>query len=423
VKAKYVFILIFLLSSLIFATCVFLLHPRGFLFDRDDPLGYYVYLRSAFEDHDLNFTNEYEYFQSHGSPLGANLGSINPITGKPDNNYTIGTSLLIAPFYAICKLASFPLKNVSWFVDQIFFSYGGLIVGVIGLWYSFRFVSSILAARETLICSIFFFLCSPAFYYVSIEPFLSHAAALTAVSAMLYFFSTTDVSPLKGSAVAGIAAGLTLLTRPQDAVLLLMPLSLKRLLVGKKGFAIVAGILPVLFLQMLVWHSIRGSYLSFPYTGFGFTNLSHPKIGAVLVSSNHGLLAWHPIILLCLLGWLIAFRNQKLLSIVCSVAFIIELFVTGSWSYWWMGHSFGQRAFVSFTPLFIYGLTSVYVRLQRKRIFVVICSLLFVWNMVLLLAYLSGVIPHEGEFSWLHLLKSLPDLPGAIVAKIHSMIK
>ncbi len=53
-KALVSIVALALLAALGFVSVVFLHRQRAFLFDRDDPLGYYVYLRSLLHDRDLS---------------------------------------------------------------------------------------------------------------------------------------------------------------------------------------------------------------------------------------------------------------------------------------------------------------------------------------------------------------------------------
>ena len=144
-------------------------------------------------------------------------------------------------------------------------------------------------------------------------------------------------------------------------------------------------------------------------------------LSQVLLSSNHGLISWHPIIAVCLFGLMLLSVGQHAtlgrLSLAC---FAAELYVVASWWCWWMGTSFGQRAFLNLTPLFILGLAAVITRLTRpwaRRLFLTCVGGLFLWNVVLMFAYLAEMIPYEGEFSWVVLISKLPDLPHKVLGK------
>ena len=56
-------------------------------------------MASLVHDGDLDFTNDYAFFrQPDGSPP-ANFDRRDPVTGRPDNIYTVGVPLLAAPVY------------------------------------------------------------------------------------------------------------------------------------------------------------------------------------------------------------------------------------------------------------------------------------------------------------------------------------
>jgi hypothetical protein len=56
-----------------------------------------------------------------------------------------------------------------------------------------------------------------------------------------------------------------------------------------------------------------------------------------------------------------------------------------------------------------------------RRLFVTAVAALFLWNSVLMVAYLSEMIPYQGEFAWRQLFTSLPHLPVRILAKVRSL--
>lgn len=88
--AKLAFLFFGLLSLFLFCFLAWLIHHRGYLFKDDDPLGYYVYVRSLVHDGDLDFRNEYDYFRKRGASLNFSLNRPNPVTGRADNQYTAG---------------------------------------------------------------------------------------------------------------------------------------------------------------------------------------------------------------------------------------------------------------------------------------------------------------------------------------------
>ena len=149
-----------------------------------------------------------------------------------------------------------------------------------------------------------------------------------------------------------------------------------------------------------------------------------PYIFSVLFSSNHGVISWHPLIALCLAGLLFTPKSLQHIAWAFLVWFAAQLYVTASWYGWSMGVSFGNRAFISLTPMFIFGLASFYGWLKHpwaKRLFFLVVVLLFAWNVTLMLAYLSEMIPYNGTFSWWELIRQVPELHRSIFAKIATL--
>jgi hypothetical protein len=176
---------------------------------------------------------------------------------------------------------------------------------------------------------------------------------------------------------------------------------------------------------MIVWRILTGSFIIYSYSASGqFFNFSSPKFFNVLFSSNHGLLIWHPIVLISLLGLIFSRALSRSAKIAFLVAFLCQLYVISSWTMWWMGHSFGNRAFLGLTPIFILGLAAFVkevLQAGRMKILVPIFAVICIWNGALMLGYVSEMIPHQGEFSWIEFIKKIPELPVHIRAKINSL--
>ncbi len=426
-----------IVSAVAFGAFASLLRSRGTVFNSGDPIGYYVYLRSLVHDGDLDFTNDYAFFQPSAEIPGLNLGRIDSVTGRPDNNYTIGLPLLVAPVYAVGSVAlahSADTRSFPLFLDQLIFSYGALLVGAAGIWMSFRFVCLYFPEWESLMATMAFWLCSPLLYYTAREPFMPHGAAVFAVSSFLYVWKVPALPARRRWMLMGVSAAFVVMVRQQDAVVLLIPLGAALMGGGWRTLSqrvrsavpfVAIGFAPLFALQMLVWYTLRGSFLTYAYRGFGFEYVTHPKIAAVLFSSNHGLISWHPIIAVCLLGLVLLSRSeQRVLGRMALVCCAAQLYVVASWWCWWMGNSFGNRGFLSLTPLFILGLATVLTRLTQpwaRRLFLAGTVCLVLWNTVLMFAQLSEMIPYQGEFSWIHLLSALPQLPLKMLAKVRNL--
>lgn len=405
-----------------------MLHHRGFLFEDDDPLGYYVYAHSAVQDHDLDLRNQYEYFRSKGSSLNFSFNRLNPRTGRADNQYTVGFPLLTIPVLLVAR-PWYPnngrLDDFPWFADQLIFSLTSLLIGILGMWLTWRFVSFYYPKEESLLATLLFWIGSPVLYYLVREPFLSHLASIFAVSLLLYFWKVPFKNENLRFLCLGLTAALLTMVRQQDVVAVAIPLG--SLLLERppartwihRLSAFIGGFVAIFWIQMAVWHYLRGTYLAYSYTGFPFLYLTNPRILSTLFSSNHGLLSWHPIIVLCLIG--VCLLRDKRLAVLLMLYFLAELYIVSSWWNWWKGFSFGNRAFLGLTPVFVLGLASLLRQVQQRRLLLSICVCFCVWNLILMLAYLSDMVPHQGGFSWIDLLMHLPELPARVLGKIHGL--
>jgi hypothetical protein len=434
-----VFAFIAFVSAVGFAGSAYLLHPQGIIFKADDPLGYYLYLRSLVHDHDLDFSNELQYFRPMGRSIGYGVGEWNPITQKYVTIYTIGFPLLAAPVYVpvssfLSALSPHPteLNNFPWFADQILFSYSGLIVGLFGLYISFRFVSLFFDEDLSLSATIIYWSCSPLLYYLIRQPFESHLGSIFAVSLFLYTWKVPSLDSKLRAILMGLIAAIMTMVRQHEIGVVLVP-ALYGLLSGEcsnnkkecfnSSLLFLISFLCAFSVQMLVWRYLFGSFLVYSYRGYT-PHLFSPQILPVLFSSNHGLFAWHPIVLFCLIGLWLSNKFNRALRWALLIAFLFQLYLIASWWNWWMGHSFGHRGFLGLTPIFILGLAAFLSRVRLNKwwkIFVPALFLMLLWNGILMLAYLSELIPYEGQFSWTELFRHIPELPQHASEKIRKL--
>src|SRR5262249_9629650 len=164
-------------------------------------------------------------------------------------------------------------------------------------------------------------------------------------SLLLYLWKAPSFSFTHRAFLLGVVGGVITMVRQQDIVLLLIPAGLAlsddvwrlpRKAVLNSGIALL-GFTATFAIQMVVWYALRGSLLTYSYTGQRFEYLFAPKITEVLFSSNHGLLSWHPLIAFCIVGLLQLRRIDSRLSNLALACFGLELYVIASWWCWWMG--------------------------------------------------------------------------------------
>lgn len=431
---KIVFILIGLISVSGFLGCAYLVHHRGAIFKENDPVGYYIYARSIVHDGDIDFSNELQFFKKPEKGLIAGVSVFNEKTKRYTNQYTIGFPLLILPFYgAFSTIASHWFgERYDLFFDQVIFCLGSILLGLLGIWLSYKFVSYYFSPQISLLATAIFWLSSPLIFYFIFEPYLSHLASIFAVSAFLCLWKAESISINTRAILMGFMAGIITMVRQQEVLMISIPIVFAFLspnfrLRGiplRSVLLFAACFLLAFSIQMVVWKILTGHFIIFSYSQGQYFDFRAPKFFKVLFSSNHGLLIWHPIFLICLIGLIFSRTLSRAAKIAFLIAFLGQLYVTSSWWMWWMGHSFGNRAFLGLTPIFILGLSAFlkeFLQTGRTKILVLIFAALCIWNNVLMLGYASQMIPHQGEFSWIEFMKNIPELPNRIVTKIKKL--
>jgi len=144
-------------------------------------------------------------------------------------------------------------------------------------------------------------------------------------------------------------------------------------------------ILVVFSPQLLMWKTLYGSFLTIPQ-GTGFFNWSSPHVLATLFSTRHGLISWHPIFLLGLLGLVPLWKEHREVALVILFVFAGELYVNSAVSNWWADDAFGGRRFVSLIPFLTVPLTVVLTRMRRRLVAAVLAALVL-WNGLSLIQY------------------------------------
>ncbi|MBZ0221090.1 MAG: hypothetical protein K8I01_11745 [Candidatus Methylomirabilis sp.] len=431
------FALIVLASAVVFLLLVLVVDSRMEIIRNSDDGHYFSYARSAVIDRDMDLLNEYER-------LGIKDFRLTP-AGLPANKYSIGLPLAVLPFYALTHMAVLALNALGSGLDssgysipyQLSFSLGSIFYGYFGLLISYRLARRYYPEAVSFLSAASIFLASNLVYYFIREPFMSHLVSFFAAALFFYMWSVTREGEggKRAFFVMGLSAGLMVITRQQDAVFLMVPLvdgvigfikerRLPWFLTARGLFPFVAGLVPAAIAQALVWKLIFGSFLVYSYGGESFIYAASPKIIEVLFSSKHGLLSWNPVIILALIGVGFFIKYERRPGTLLLIAFLLQLYVNASWFMWWFGHSFGHRAFISSLPIFIIGLAAFFEKLDRKGLLawgIGAAVLLSAWNMVMMLAYLSEMIPYADYFSWKELFLKLLDLPEAVFRKALSI--
>ena len=301
------------------------------------------------------------------------------------------------------------------------------IYGFLGLYLAFRLARHFVEERWAFLATIGIWFASSLPVYMYFNPSWSHVHSAFVVAAfVLYWHLTRPHRGLGQWLVLGLIAGLMLDVYYANIVLLLFPAleSLKQYwcswraprrdfgvlgrLLGNNLIFILAAL--IAFIPTLVSrHIIYGNALDFGYSGV--IRWGSPGFARVLLSSDHGLLTWTPIIILALAGLVLLYQLDPELSIYSLSAFFLLWYLIACDSSWDGRSSFGNRFFISLTPLFVLGLAVLFsgcakhfrnVRFSQLPFVVMsaLTSLFIVWNLAFIFQWGDHLIPVRGPISW-----------------------
>jgi hypothetical protein len=401
-----------------------------------DGVGYYAYARALLIQGDLRFEQDWlranEGFSQARRGAGGGLQADQYTeTGHVSNIFTIGPAILWSPFLVAAHLAVLATHALGGTIAADGFSWpylmamalGTATLGFLSLLLSYDLARKYADERWAFLATLGIWTASSLPVYMYFNPSWSHAHSAFVVALFLWFWERTrpERTP-KQWAVLGLCGGLMINTYFPNGVLLLIPLieslrgyvqSLSRKDMGaaRAQFvrnaifmaALIVSALPTLVTRAIVFGGpFRfGAYGSLPW------DWSAPHRWGVLFSSNHGLLSWTPLIALAILGLLWARDRAGEISAYCGVAAFAFYYVISSYPYWDGMSSFGNRFFISLTPIFILGLGLLFQLLGRAlpqrhamRVLASVVGLAAVWNGGFIFQWGTQMIPARGPISW-----------------------
>jgi hypothetical protein len=335
---------------------------------RGDAGSYFVYLRSAAFDRDLDFRNDWEGLER---PVPAALPS-----GRPLNTQSVGPALAWSPFFAVAHAYVLreraqgreryaadgfapPYRRAAALGTP---AYVLAAIVLLGGALARRFGSGIGWAALGAA-----FLATTVVYYTFVVPAMAHGLTFAACAALLCACLRARAEPsARRWLVVGLLLGLATLMRWQAAVwaLLVVVLALDELRRGRARPGWLAGgaglAALVLVPQLLAWRALYGHLFTVPQ-GPGYMDWSAPHLADVLFSADHGLFAWTPVAWLGLGGLLLGLRRDPRFHagalLVCGAAAWVNGSVT-DWD-WAAGDAFGARRFDLAVPLLAWGLATL----------------------------------------------------------------
>ena len=406
---------------------------------RGDGVGYYAFARAPLIEHSLDFEHDYlnanSGFREHRvDETGRIKTFFRTRTGHLDNHFSVGPAILWAPFlllaHGVVLLARAAGSSVT--ADgfsapyRIAMAFATALYGFLGLLLSFRLAGKYVHKHWALLATLGVWWASSLPVYMYFNPSWSHAQSAFAVALFLWYWHETreDRTPRQWLLLA-LIAGLMLNVYFANAMLLVVlvveavpqylaafraspggSLPARTLFLRHVTFALI--VLLSLFPTFLSRYIIYGNAFETGYVSLKDWFWRSPFFLAVLFSSNHGLFAWTPLLLLSSAGLFLFWRSQPRLGAAFLAAALAFYVFIACYPDWAGISSFGNRFFVSLTALFILGLGIVldrFARLFRKPSVAMasaasVLAFFVLWNLAFLFQWGAHLIPARGPISW-----------------------
>ena len=402
-----------------------------------DGVGYYAYVRAPLIQHNLRFEEDWRhanlnFSQSRTMPSGQLLPSQYTETGYISNQFTVGPALLWAPFLVAAhgfvllsdaRGAHIPADGFS-FPYLLAMALGTAFYGFLGLLLSYSLARKYVAAHWAFLATVGIWGASSLPVYMYFNPAWSHAQSAFAVALFLWYWDRTwGWRTLFEWTLKGFVAGLMIDVYFPNGVLLTLPLiealsdywnlvrakdfhGVRSLFAANLLFLAATGLafVPTLITRAIIFGGFFrfGSYSGVPW------DWTAPNWRFVLLSSEHGLLSWTPILALSLVGLALAPRSAKRVTAYLSVGAAAFYYLISSYPYWHGLASFGNRFFISLTAILVFGLALFLQRMgglfrSVRWAFVSATALLLLfvlWNAGLIFQWGAHLIPPRGPISF-----------------------
>ncbi|MBW1789962.1 MAG: hypothetical protein JRK53_25660, partial [Deltaproteobacteria bacterium] len=393
-----------------------------------DSVYYFAFLRSGFMDGDFDFHNELERFYPKGN------NTLTP-RGLPANQFSIGPAIFWAPFYALAhgltlllQMFGVPLKADGYSsLYQLFVYIGNSLYGLAGGFLSALILRMYVGRMATFLACLGILLASQLTYYFWSFTVTSHNVSFFSTALFLYLFLK---SGLTGR--TAVAAGLMVITRWQNAIFLI-PLAVhfvmyfpkptgtedvKRRSYLKKHIVFIGAMFIAALPQPLAWWYLYGEPFLIPQ-GAGYLDITNIHIGSVLFSLRHGLLTWHPLLLIGLAGLFLLWPRDRSLCLSLLAVMLLQIILNAAVSDWWGGWSFGNRRFMNLLPLFTLGIGLILDRLKKAALIAgaLLILILGIWNQLFIHQYMHGLITRSETISFRQLVTDKFRLPALMRIK------
>jgi hypothetical protein len=427
---------------------------------RGDGVGYYAYARAPLIEHSLDFTRDYQlanesFREARCDENGQPKSEYRTPTGHLDNHFSVGPAMLWSPFLLLAHSGVLLARVFGSKVSADGFSapyryamaLGTGLYGFLALFLSFRLARKYVGHLWSFVATVAIWWASSLPVYMYFNPSWSHAHSAFIVALFLWYWDATrEGRSLAEWLLLGMIVGLML--DIYYANLMLVSVLVVEALEQYGHIPDLGRSASRSFLQLFSRHLLFGIVVCavmiptfasrwIVYGGpfeSGYVSIRNflwrsPVFFSVLFSSNHGLLSWTPVLGLAILGlFFFTFRLPKVGIPFFTAMMAFYLFI--SFYPDWAGiSSYGNRFFVSLTPLFVLGLAYLLERVaayfpQSRATLPVSCTslaCLVLWNLGLIYQWGTHLVPARGPISFRQVsYNQFYVVPGEVTSYLHA---
>lgn len=401
---------------------VVLRHPHGNIISWDT-FGYHLYLPATLIHGDPGISDP--AWVHEASEAYKSTGTLYQISELPNgrwvNKYPLGLAMLWSPFFAVGHFVAGIIgapqdgfsKPYQWALivaALVHVLIGLLMLRKVLLWFF---------GERIAIGALVLIVAGTNYYHQATQGLgMAHIFLFALGAAVLWRTIQWHVhGQLRDALLLGFLLGLMVVSRPTEVVWVMFPL-----LIGlvdardwrgffseqwaKRGhFAAMAfTALLVCLPQLAYWNWMTGHwlYMSYNNAGEGFEFL-HPYTWEALFSFRKGWLIYTPLMAVAALGLIPLWRSGSAWRWAIIMFFVLNLWITTSWSCWWYADSFGQRALVQSYPVMALGLGAGLIwiseRRTRKLWALPMLSIMVLFNLFQTWQMNEGIL-HSSRMTW-----------------------
>jgi hypothetical protein len=315
----------------------------------------------------------------------------------------MGAAILWAPFYGLGHLAARLTGRPADGFSQPYITavaVGSATYGLLALLLSMSFTRRLIGPAGPEATAVW--LGTPLLFYMYVTPVFTHACSGFAVALFLWtWLRIRTVWSPAGALALGLAGGLMTIVRAQDALFIAGPaLDFLRFAATSasraqsvtrarsRGTRVLgsvvagaAGFLLACLPQFEAFKALNGHFRQSLYETRKMTWTS-PHGLQVLFDHQHGLFFWTPLAWVACVGLLLLVAapssgqgdgrpaiasDRRWLGLLALIMFAGQAYIAGAVESWTVAGAFGQRRFVSLTPLIVLGLAALFSAIPPAR--------------------------------------------------------